>query len=267
MHFARSVPHVAVEREISVPEVALARRAVSPRPGWYPVLLKAFAVAASRIPDLRRSLLTFPYPRLYEHACSVAAIAVEREVDGEPVVLAFHVRQPEILPLPRIDAVFNRAKSAPLEDVAEFRRIRLLLRLPRPVRRLIWWLGLRTSGSWRQKYWGTFGTSSVVSAGGTGLFPISPLTSVFTFGPVKPDGSLLLRLMFDHRVLDGVAAARGLAETENALRTVVLGELRSLAGGWRYNPPHGQSTHPHGTGSGRSPHPPGRRTEGDRPAA
>jgi hypothetical protein len=100
--------------------------------------------------------------------------------------------------------------------------------MPRLLRRFIWWAGLRTSGSWRQKYWGTFGTSSVVTAGGTLHAPLCPLSVVFTFGPVQADGSVLLRLGFDHRVLDGAAAARGLVETEHALHRDVLPELRSL---------------------------------------
>lgn len=229
MHFSRSVPQVAVEREARIPEVAAARLAADPKPGWYPVLLKAFALAAAKVPDLRRSLLTFPYPRLYEHACSVAAVSVEREVDGEPAVLAFHVRRPESTPLPEIDARFRRAKTAPLAELGEFRRMLRLSRLPRPVRRLVWWAGLRASGSWRQKYWGTFGVTSLASAGGTVLASLCPLTATFTFGPVAPDGAVLLRVTFDHRVLDGMAATRGLVEAENALRGPVLAELRELA--------------------------------------
>lgn len=229
MHFSRSVPQVTVERIARIPDVLAARNVAYPKPGWYPILLKAYALAAMRVPDLRRSLLTVPFARLHEHACTVASVAVEREVEGEPAVLAFHIRTPESLPLAEIEAKFRRAKSAPLQEVAEFRRMLLLAKLPRPIRRFIWWLGLRASGSWRQKYWGTFGSSSALTGGATLISPLCPLTTVFTFGPVAPDGSVLLRLGFDHRVLDGMAAARGLAETEAALHGEMLHELRSLA--------------------------------------
>lgn len=228
MHFSRSVPQVTVERVISIPDVVAARDVASPKPGWYSVLLKGFALASMQIPDLRRSLLTFPTTRLYEHACTVASIAVERELDGEPAVLPVQIRRPESTPLVEIDARINRVKTAPLSEVAEFRRLMLQSRWPRPIRRLVWWAGLRASGDWRQKYWGTFGTSSVVTAGGTLHAPLCPLSVVFTFGPVSADGEVLLRLGFDHRVLDGAAAARGLVETEKALHSVVLPELRAL---------------------------------------
>lgn len=229
LHFSRAAAPVTVERVVRIPEVAAARLAANPRPGWYPVLLKAFALAAVRVPDVRRSLLTFPYARLYEHAGSVAAVTAERELDGEPAVLVFQVRRPEEMPLTEIDARFQQAKTAPLKEVAAFRRALRLLRLPRPVRRLAWWLGLRVSGAWRERHFGTFAASSVVGAGGTLVNPLAPLTTLFTFGPVGPDGLVVLRLVFDHRVMDGVPAARALVETEAALRGEVLAELRALA--------------------------------------
>lgn len=228
LHFHRAVPMVAIERQIAIPEVAEARLRADPKPGWYPILLKAFALAAARVPELRQSLLTFPYTRLYEHASSVATVTVERELDGEPTVFVIQIREPEAAPLTKIDARLKWVKTAPLCDIAEFRRWQLLMRFPRPLRRLLWWLGLRVSGLWRQKYWGTFAATSIVSAGATVLVPVCPLTSLFTFGPVGSDGSLLLRLAFDHRVLDGVAGARMLVETENALRNEILAELRAL---------------------------------------
>lgn len=229
LYFGRDVPRVTVERTIRIPEVAAARLSADPRPGWYPVLLKGFALAAMTVPDLRRSLSTVPYRRLYEHACTVAAISAERELADGPAVLVFQVRRPEITPLSVIDAKFRLAKLAPVSDLGEFRRMLRLARLPLPLRRLAWWLGLRVSPRWREKYFGTFGVTSSITAGGSIISPIAPLPVVWTFGPVDDDGSLLLRLTFDHRVLDGVAASRGLVAAEAAIRGPVLEELRSLA--------------------------------------
>ena len=38
-----------------------------------------------------------------------------------------------------------------------------------------------------------------------------------------------VRLHFDHRVLDGMPAARALAELEDALRTGIVAELNAMA--------------------------------------
>ena len=228
MHASRGIPLVTVERRIFIPEVSAARLRAHPKPGWYPILLKAFAHASMAVPQLRRSLLTFPYPRLYQHACTVASVAVEREVHGEPAVLAFQVRQAECTPLLEIDRLFQRAKFEPLESIGEFRRLLRIARLPRLARRFVWWLGLRVSGSYRERFTGTFASSSVVAAGGTLVNPVHPLSAMFIFGPVGDDGSLMLRLVFDHRVLDGVAAACGLVAVESALKSNILDELRAL---------------------------------------
>ncbi len=44
------------------------------------------------------------------------------------------------------------------------------------------------------------------------------------------DGSLPVRLSYDHRVLDGGAAARALTELEEVLKEILLPELRDMQG-------------------------------------
>jgi hypothetical protein len=229
LHLARGIPLVKVERQISIPEVAEARDLAAPKPGWYPVLLKSFALACMRLPELRRSVLTVPYTRLYQHACTVASVTIEREIDGEPAVFFFHVREPERKPLSQIHDRFQRVKTEPLEKVPDFRRSLSLLRFPRPIRRFIQNVGMFWGGPWREKYGGTFAASSTLAAGATLTLPCTPLSSVFTFDEVKPDGRMTLHLAWDHRVFDGMTAARGLVETERMLRGPILAELHSLA--------------------------------------
>lgn len=229
LYWARDVHLIMVERTISIPDVVAAREAASPKPGWYPVLIKSYALACMNQPELRRSLLTFPYWRLYEHACTVASVTCERVVDGQPTVLLFQVREPERTPLIEIHERFQRVKHDPLEAIPNFRRLLRMSRMPWPVRRLVGNAGLFWSGRWREKYAGTFTASSTLAGGAALTLPCTALSAAFTFDAVQPDGSLTLRLACDHRVMDGMAAARGLAETERMLRGPVLDELRSLA--------------------------------------
>jgi hypothetical protein len=53
----------------------------------------------------------------------------------------------------------------------------------------------------------------------------SPLTTTLFYGVFDSDGAVDVRLAFDHRVLDGATAARGLAEMERLLQTEIAGEL------------------------------------------
>ncbi|MBA4063162.1 MAG: hypothetical protein C0501_05510 [Isosphaera sp.] len=230
LHFSRRSETVAVERAVSLPEVAAARLAADPRPGWFAVLLKAYALAALAVPDLRRSLLTFPRLRLYQHDGSTCQVTVEREVDGEPAVLTYPLHRPEAKPLPELHAELARLRTAPLDEVESFRRALRLVRYPRPVRRFVMWLGLYVRGWWRQKFFGTFTASNISRAGADPVLGYSMLTSFLLPAAVSADGATTLRVFFDHRVADGAVVARALAAMEDALRGPILAELRALAG-------------------------------------
>lgn len=228
MYFSRSVPLVTVQRHVHIPNVIAARSALQQRPGWYAILLKAYALAAQTVPELRRSLLTFPTVRIYEHACTVAAITMEREHEGESTVFIFQLRQPDLKPLLEIDSILKQTKQKDVWSVAAFRRALRLSRWPKAIRRFIWWLGLRVSPRWREKYFGTFTASSTFSLGAQTVTALTPLSSYFTFDEVTDNG-VTLRILFDHRVTDAAPVSRFLVEMERRLNTDILNELQSLS--------------------------------------
>ncbi len=227
LHFARQVPSVPVQRRMSLADVVAARRQARPRPGWVVIFLKAYARVALRRPELRRAYLTFPRPHLYEHPWNVASVAVERRLGAEEAVLFGQVRQPECRSLTDLDAELRRLKERPVETVSAFRRALRLSRLPGPLRRLVWWIGLNW-GRKRARYLGTFGISVYAGLGAASLHPLSPLTTTLNYGVFEPDGSVDVRLVYDHRVLDGAAVARALQEMEAVLHTEILAELQAL---------------------------------------
>lgn len=227
LHFSRRVPLVAIERQFRLPALVAARQAADPRPSWFTLFLKAYAVVCGRRPELRRSYLSFPRPRLFQHPCTVASLAVAREVDGEDAVLVYHIRRPEGLSLAAIDERIRRARTAPVEDVGTYRRQLRLARLPGPVRRAVWWGGLNVSGDWRARYAGTFGVTGVAALGAASLHTLSPLTTTLTYGVFAADGTVPVRLFYDHRVLDGVRPAEALGEMEKVLNGPIAEELYS----------------------------------------
>lgn len=229
LHFCSPGTTVAVERRVNLTELVAARAVVDPQPGWYAVLLKAYGLAAGTAPELRRSLLTFPWLRLFEDDRATALVTVERELDGEPAVFTYPLRRPGIKSIVEIDAELDALRTAPLDAVKPFRRALRLLRYPRPVRRLLMWLALRTSGSWRERYAGTFAASNVVPAGADLTFALAPHTMFFAPARIEPNGDTVLRAFFDHRATDGAPAARALMAVEAALRGPVLAELRALS--------------------------------------
>ncbi len=228
LHHARLVPSVPMQRRMQLAEVAAAREAASPRPGWCTIFTKAYGIVAASRPALRRAYIPFPWPHLYEHPDSVATVGIERHFNDEDAVFFARIRTPNELSLTDLDRHLRRFKEAPIEDIGAFRRALKVSSYPRLVRRLLWWLGLNSSGRRRAKHFGTFGISVVAALGAAGLHLLSPLTTALNYGVLEPDGSLDVRLTYDHRVLDGGSAARALGELERVLCGEILAELRYL---------------------------------------
>lgn len=112
------------------------------------------------------------------------------------------------LPMPLLEAQFRYFKEMPLEQVEEFNLGMFVSRLWRPIRRSLWWYALNVSGDVRGRVFGTFGVSVYSGLGAESLHPLSPTTCTLNFGTIAPDGQVDLRLIYDHRVLDGSTVAR-----------------------------------------------------------
>jgi hypothetical protein len=83
------------------------------------------------------------------------------------------------------------------------------------------------SGFKRSKRFGIFGLSSYGALGAEQIHPISPLTTTLTYGPIDPvTGRVIVKLIYDHRVLDGAYVARRLRDVEDVLNGPILDELR-----------------------------------------
>jgi hypothetical protein len=170
----------------------------------------------------------------------VANIMVERDYRGEKAVLGLRVKDPARRTLIDLDGRVQRAVATPVESVRCFRSFLWWASLPRPVRRLAWWLALNT-GRHRAKSFGTFGISVYSTLGAESLHPLSPLTATLNYGLISPAGAVDVRLIYDHRVMDGATVARALVRLEEVLNTTVRDELAALGpyrhewtpGSWR----------------------------------
>jgi hypothetical protein len=225
LHFAQQIPSVPVQRKMHLGALVAARNAAEPRPSWAAIFTKAYAFVTAAYPELRRAYLSFPWPRLYQHPVNVAMLAVERDFGDEKAVFFHHLDEPEKQSLPEIDGRLRRAKEAPLESIGTFRRVMLISRLPRLLRRLLWWYALNVSGRKRVRFLGTFAVSTYGALGANSLHPRGVMTSTVNYGPIDPDGSVDVRIIYDHRVLDGSVVARALADLERVLKHEIIAEL------------------------------------------
>src|SRR5438270_561093 len=78
----------------------------------------------------------------------------------------------------------NWFKDRPLGSSACRRRQLLIARLPRPIRRMLWWVGLNVEGRLRVRMYGTFGVSVYSGLGAASLHPPTVGTSTITYGVI-----------------------------------------------------------------------------------
>jgi hypothetical protein len=230
LHFAARVPTVPVQRRMALAEVAAARESIADRPCWPAVFLKAYSRVADELPPLRRAYVGLPWPHLREYPKTVASLAVEREYHREPCVFFGRIAKPASLRLCEVHARIRQFVEAPVETVPTFRKMLSFARWPRLVRRILLWLGLNLPHT-RPGRFGTFGLSAYSSLGAESLHPVSPLTTTLTYGVIDHDGTVWVRLIYDHRVFDGATAARALRRLEEVLTGPILVELRGMARG------------------------------------
>ena len=226
LEYARRIPTIPVARPMNLAELAAARQGNARPPSWTAIFMRAYGLTCQSFDGLRRIWLKWPYPRLYEHHHSVCAIAVEREWKGQPEVFFGRIRHPERHSLEYIHNYLIRLQTAEIPKVAAFRGTLRFGRLPRLLQRWVIMWKLDFSGSRHVKYMGTFGMSNYGMLGAESLHPIGPQTTVMTLGPISREGAVTVKMVYDHRVLDGSYVARSLNHLEQVLQTTILGELR-----------------------------------------
>jgi hypothetical protein len=224
LYFANRTPILPVQRRMALGSLVEARKACRHRPPWTALFLKAYALLAQETPELRRVYIGLPRPHLYEYPSSVAMVAFERRTGAEVEVFAGRIKDPASRSLAELVEILRRFNEAPLAEIKEFRRVLVLGRLPWPLRRFLMWLGLNI-GRRRANFFGTFALSVYSALGAESLRPLAPCTVVLNYGVIAPDGTVNVRLNYDHRVMDGATVARALQTFERILAQTIVSEL------------------------------------------
>jgi len=226
MHASMDVPFVSLSRSLNIRPLLEARAAAIAPAGWAAMFVKAFALVARDEPVLRTVYAKWPWPTLYELPDSVASVAIARRENGEECVMPQRIAAPEAMTLAAVDTEIRRAKTAPVADVAMFRKVMRVTRLPLLLRRLFWAVGLNF-GRQRGNWFGSFAVSSVAAYGGGELHPVTPGPFIVSYGVVEPDQTIHVVIRWDHRVTDAAPIARVLSRLEQVLNTEIAAELRA----------------------------------------
>jgi hypothetical protein len=227
MHASMRVPFVSLSRRFDIGPLVAARATAASAPGWAAIFLKAFAIVAKDEPVLRTLYVKLPWPHFFELPRSIAMVAVARVEAGEECILPEKVPTPEERPLADIDAQIRRAKNAPLQEIPSFRKILMASRLPLPLRRLSWFIGLNV-GRMSANNFGSFGVTSVSAYGPGELQALSPGPFLLSYGVAGPDNRMDVILRWDHRVTDAAVIARVLTRLEQVLNSEISAEILAL---------------------------------------
>lgn len=225
MRASMRVPFVSLSRTLDVSTLIEARAQSTQRPGWAAIFVKAFALVARDEPVLRTLYVKLPWPHFFELPRSVAMVAIARVEDGADCILPEKVPAADERPLSEIDAQIRHAKNAPLMEVPNFRKIMMATRLPLPLRRLSWFIGLNVARMCANNF-GSFGVTSVAAYGAGELHALSPGPFIVTYGVVRPDRCIDVVIRWDHRVADAAFIAKVLTRLEQVLNTEISAELR-----------------------------------------
>jgi pyruvate/2-oxoglutarate dehydrogenase complex dihydrolipoamide acyltransferase (E2) component len=228
LYFARAIPTVPVQKRMSITRLIEARASCKERPRWLSLFAKGYALAADEFPQLRRAYVKLPWPQLYEYPTSRANIIIERDYLGESAVCPVSIKDPAHQSLGDIGRLIEHATTAPVEEIKDFSRWMKLARLPRFLRRPLWWVGLNW-GRQRGNFFGTFGISVYSALKAESLHPLAPVTTLLNYGVISENGGVDVRVIYDHRVMDGTTVARALTRLEEILNSDIAEEVRSLA--------------------------------------
>jgi len=219
-----SVPLVVVKRTMNLDRLAKARALQNPRPGWTAILAKAFCLVARDEPWLRTFYLKWPWPHFYELPKTIAMSAIVRDDFDTDVPIILKIGAADEYSLMDLEAIIQRGKSAPLDELPQLKRILRVVGLPLPLRRLLATLCLNI-GRLRANNFGTFAITSVASHGVETVVLRSPGPACMSYGLIRPDHKMELLFHWDHRIYDAILVARSLRHLEDVLNTVIADEL------------------------------------------
>ncbi|MBI5529487.1 MAG: 2-oxo acid dehydrogenase subunit E2, partial [Deltaproteobacteria bacterium] len=181
------------------------------------ILLKGLGLSVREHPEAR-TLYYSPPPRLVRFDDCHVTIPVEREVEGERMVIFANVKDCDSRSIRDLTYELRKLRDAPIDEIPEFAWWVKMAKFPRLVRKAIY-LPMQYFPAIRATGWGTFGLTNIGSAGVDDFLPLAAATVTFGVGalkerPVAENGlvvarkTLALTLMFDHRAIDGYPAAR-----------------------------------------------------------
>lgn len=225
----RAVSPVFLDTDIDMSRVRTHRAVADVRYSTLTYVLHSSARVLARHPEANAAIRGRAGARVARYDTVNAKITLDKRMNGHRVVLSTVLRDLHRAELDDIQRRIEHFRDGDPEVMPEFARTRLLQRLPRPLGRLAFRLGVRPLRR-RPETMGTFAVTSLAHRPVDGFFSVGGATVTLGIGrtvdrPVVTGGRVVvapvmrLSLTFDHRVIDGAEAADVLAEIRDELES------------------------------------------------
>lgn len=206
-------------------------------------VLHASARALAIYPEANVALRGRRSPRVAHFDAVHGKLALDKTVDGQRVVASAVLHDLDRASLDHVQRLVDHYRNGSPETMAEFAGMRLLHRLPGPLGRLMFRMGVRPL-SRRADVMGTFAVTSLGHRPVDGFHSLGGTTITLGVGqvadrPVVRDGAISiapmmrLSMAFDHRAIDGALAADLLAEVKRRLEAFPVDPEQSSVNGHR----------------------------------
>ena len=230
IHRAQKMPLAGIAGDFDAGAVAKLRRRTRPRISWHVIYMKAYAQVCREAPELLRGYAGFPWGYFYEHHEPVCMMTMAREYRGEERLFFARFNKPDHYSLVELQQQYDHYRKSPIEGIKQWRHQIRFAHAPGWLRRFAWWMLFDVWPEKRASHVGTFGMSISGYQGAYGSRHLGPNTTTLGIDPFPRKGVSRLVLTFDHRVLDGMPAARALSCLQRKVQTAIRRELAELVG-------------------------------------
>ena len=188
-------------------------------PTYVAYVLAAYGRTLGEFPTLNSYLRLYPFTRLAVYKGVDVSLTIERDWNGRRIVLLGLLREAQALGVDEVHAFLQERREKPLEELDEFSRYKLLLKVPVFLRWHLFQLLVKPFPGLLRRMVGTTAFTSIGRFGSTATTPLSPRSCTLSLGKVEErprakDGAVVaalsawLTVTYDHRVADGAEVAR-----------------------------------------------------------
>lgn len=233
LHFLeelRAFAPVFLDTEVDMTRVLAHRAAGRADGGRFSIVsyvLHAAGRALVRHPEANAAVRGRVRPTVARYPAAHGKVTLDKTLNGRRVVLAAVVPDTHRASLEEMQRHVDHFRDGDPASMPEFAGVRVLHRLPWPLRPLAYRLGSRPLAR-RPEVLGTFAVTSLGHRPVDGFHSVGGTTVTLGLGrvlerPVVRDGAvdiapiMRLNLAFDHRVIDGAEAADLLADVKDGL--------------------------------------------------